>query len=135
MSPPDRAYIIHLPEDTRRIRNVQRLTQSLRDAGVAHVEVHQGIRPQDRGPMYSVGEWGCYQSHVACLRRIAAEPDAGGALVLEDDAVLSASPDELRALLDADAPWDFLHLGYLSRTVFRDWDEELFAQELLRSAG
>jgi len=117
------------------MRNVERLTQTLQDAGVTRVEVHPGVRPQDRGPLYSVGEWGCYQSHLACLRRIAADPDAGSGLVLEDDSVLSASSDELRALLDVDVPWDFLHLGYSENTVFREGDEELMSCDVMRVRG
>ena len=132
---PTRAFIIHLPDDTRRIRNVKRLTYALQAAGVSHVEVVLGVRPQDRGPMYSVGEWGCYQSHLACLRRIAADPGAGSGLVLEDDAVLSTTPDDLRAMLSGTINWDFLHVGYLSNTVFRAWDADLLSREALRVRG
>lgn len=135
MSTPSRAYIIHLPEDSRRLRNVERLTHDLHAAGVAEVEVFPGIKPADSGPMFSRGEWGCYQSHVACLRRIAAEPAAGPALVVEDDAVLRVSPEQLRRLFDTGAPWDFLHAGYLSNTVFRAWDEALMSRDLIRVRG
>ena len=132
---PRRAYIIHVPGDSKREKNVMRLTRSLQTAGVPDVVVFPGIRPPDRGPLYSSGEWGCYQSHVACLRRIADDSDPNGALVLEDDAVLTQVPARLAEVFTSEADWDFLHAGYLSNTVFRDWDEDLMCQNLVRARG
>jgi len=137
MAMPRRAYVIHIPGDTRRERNVEVLVDLLGAAGVATVEVFDGIRPADAGQMESVGEWGCYLSHVACLR-LASDGAAGSStLILEDDAVLDAGPDELRSVLERSAtlPWDFLHVGYLDNGFFRAWDRSVGRDRFVEIKG
>ena len=132
---PQRAHIIHIPGHSRRGRNVERLAAQLRSAGISSVTVFEGIRPNSSGGLRSIGELGCYLSHLACLRIIAAGSDDHRALVLEDDAVLSVPPSRLAALLTTDEPYDFLHAGHLSRTLFRDWDQHMVSQALLPVHG
>lgn len=132
---PSRAHIIHIPGDSRREKNVVRLKTSLKAVGIDDVQVYEGVRPQDRGPLYSVGEWGCYQSHVGCMRRIAESGDEAPSLVLEDDAVLDAPPVDMARVLASTQDFDVLHLGYLSNTVFRDWDDDLQHRAVQRVRG
>lgn len=129
------ARIIHIPGDRLREANVERTIDKLRSAGIRDVEVFPGIRPADRGNLYSIGEWGCYQSHVAASRH--ALESGSTTMVLEDDAVLSGSPDQLAAFLAAadQATWDVLHVGYSSALVFREWDEDLMSQPTLPVRG
>lgn len=131
-----RARIIHIPGDPRREANVERLIAALGAAGLTDVAVFEGIRPNDRGPMYSVGEWGCYQSHVALTRLAASTGEP--LMILEDDAVLSFTPADLAELLTRAEPaaWSVLHVGYLSTpTVFRDWDVELMSRPTIPIRG
>lgn len=134
---PARAHVIHVPGDTRRERNVQTLLDVLGAAGVASVEVFDGIRPNDPGTMESIGEWGCYQSHIACLRIAAAGDPGSSTLILEDDAVLDATPEELHAVLirAATLPWDFLHVGYLDNGFFRGWDRSVGRDRFVEIKG
>lgn len=137
MAAPTNAYIIHIPGDPRRERNVASLMAVLREAGIANVEVMPGVQPPDKGPMFSIGEWGCYLSHLECLRRAAARPADESTFILEDDALLDVPVAELVATFEraASRDWDFLHLGYGGNTVFRDWDEQVLSADFLRVRG
>ena len=101
------AFIIHVPGDRRRERNVRRLRSYLIDAGVTDVHVFDGVVPDDAGPLRTLGEWGCYRSHVGALRAgLAIGTDE--VMVLEDDAVPVLTPGELATFLAAARPeaWD-----------------------------
>jgi hypothetical protein len=130
-----RARIIHIPGDPRRDANVDTLMTALRAAGFTDVAAFEGVRPDDRGPMYSVGEWGCYQSHVALTRFAASTGEP--LMILEDDAVLSCKPGELAELLQQAEPakWNVLNVGYLSTSVFRDWDADLMSHPTIPVRG
>ena len=134
---PGRALIIHAGGDKRRRQNVQRLKTFLRRVGIADVQVFDAVCPSDSGPMYSPGEWGCFQSHLECLRIAAADPVGSSTMILEDDAVFrydAAAVSE--ALLDAATePWDILHLGYLRNEILRSWDENILKQPWHRVRG
>ena len=134
---PDQAYIIHIPGDGRRDRNVETLSKQLRAIGIPRVDVFDGIRPTDAGPMMSIGEWGCYQSHVACLGLAASAPAGSSVMILEDDAVLDVMPEDLvRVLGRASAlDWDFLHVGYLDNGFFRSWDRSVGLDEFVEIKG
>lgn len=134
---PDRAYIIHVPGDARRERNVETLVQLLESIGIARVEVFDGIRLADAGPMESIGEWGCYQSHVACMRLAAEGPPGSSVMILEDDSVLDCTPTELSAVLAraSELPWDFLHVGYLDNGFFRRWDRSVGLDQFIEIKG
>jgi hypothetical protein len=137
MAAPTNAYVIHLRGDRRRDRNVSALTAMLRESGIPHVEVVPGVRPADQGPMFSRGEWGCYLSHVECLRRAAERSPDEMTFILEDDVLLVAPLERLTRSYDVAAarPWDFLHLGHAHNTVFRDWDPRVMAADLLPVRG
>lgn len=83
--------------------------RALEEAEVARVYDAKANRRRFRHPLIRP-EIGCYLSHVALWRRIAASP-APGAVILEDD--LAAAPD-LAAVLDALAAdtgaWDIVKL-------------------------
>lgn len=129
------AYIIHVPGDARRERNVARLQEFTAALSIPTV-VYPGIVPTDPGPMRTAGEWGCYQSHLSCLEQ-AASAGHDFVLVFEDDAVPSQTPDEFAAFFEMSLAegWDFLHLGHSYVSVFRSWDEEMIARPLHRIYG
>ena len=134
---PGRALIIHAGGDKRRRSNVERLQSFLLRVGIADVQVFDAVCPTDSGPMYSPGEWGCFQSHLECLRIAAADPAGSSTMILEDDAVFRFDAAAVRdALLDAATePWDILHLGYLRNEILRSWDEKLLKRPWHRVRG
>ena len=60
---PIRALIVHAEDSPQRVENVRRLTAYLAGVGLEAVDVFPAVRPPDPGPLYSAGEFGCYQSH------------------------------------------------------------------------
>jgi hypothetical protein len=131
------AFIVHIPGDKRREHNVRVLTEVLRAAGVRDVEVFPGVQPPDAGPMFSIGEWGCYQSHTGAIEKAIDHPTWTHVMVLEDDALSVDDPAtlgrNLRRFVERD--FDFLHLGHTTMTVFRHWDPAITSQDLLRVRG
>jgi len=134
---PIGAFIVHIPGDKRREHNVRVLTGLLQAAGVRDVEVFPGLQPPDAGPMFSVGEWGCYQSHTGALEKAIDHPTWTHVMVLEDDASSVDDPATLGRNLGrfVEGDFDFLHLGHTTMTVFRQWDPVISSQELLRIRG
>jgi hypothetical protein len=134
---PGRALIIHAGGDKRRQQNVERLQGFLRRVGIADVQVFDAVCPPDSGPMFSPGEWGCFQSHLACLRIAAAEPSGSSTMILEDDAVFRYDVSEVRQALSdaATEPWDILHIGHTRFEILRSWDEKLVNQPWHRVRG
>jgi hypothetical protein len=129
------ARIIHIPGDRRREANVERTIDTLHQAGIADVAVFPGIRPTDKANMYSIGEWGAYQSHVGAARQAAA---AGRTtMILEDDAVLTGSADQLSTFLARadEVAWDVLHVGYINFNIFRNWDTAMLSQPTVPVRG
>ncbi|MFN8020964.1 MAG: hypothetical protein U0Q03_05475 [Acidimicrobiales bacterium] len=129
------ARIIHIPGDRRREANVERTIDTLHRAGIADVAVFPGVRPTDQHTMYSIGEWGAYQSHVGAARQAAAEGRT--TMILEDDAVLTGSPEQLSAFLGRadEVAWNVLHVGYIDFNIFRNWDTQLLSQPTVPVRG
>jgi glycosyl transferase, family 25 len=78
-------------------------------------EVQVAERPTDAGGFASVGQRGCFESHLRALRA-ARDQDVDVAVIVEDDAVIVHRFPELleqvqRELIDHD--WSVLLLGYL----------------------
>lgn len=129
------ARIIHIPGDRRREANVERTIDTLQRAGIADVAVFPGIRPSDKGNMYSIGEWGAYQSHVGAAREAAQHGRA--TMILEDDAVLTGSPEQLATFLEQadEVAWHVLHVGYIAFNIFRNWDTAMLSQPTVPVRG
>lgn len=134
---PIRALIVHIESSEQRATNVRRLTAYLDDVGLAAVEVFPAVTPSDRGPLYSAGELGCYQSHGGCLRLASEQPDNIVTMVLEDDVEFSIPAARLREVLE-DAlgrEWDLLYLGHSGWSPLRSWDRDLLAEPWLQVRG
>ncbi len=134
---PVHVFIVHLASSDARTANVSKLLQYLEQVGVESSEVIPAVEPADAGPMYSPGEWGCYQSHGVCLRRARGLPDGTAALILEDDIEFTVQPARMRAVIE-DAltrEWDLLYLGHSGWGHLRSWDAELMANQWLQVRG
>ena len=59
----------------------------------------------------SIGELGCYLSHIACWQKILDE-DLDYALILEDDFELSASFQDFEHLFSQLTNWDYVRIAY-----------------------
>lgn len=134
---PVRALIIHLDTSNERASNVEKLITYVEAVGVESVQIVPAVQPPDRGPLYSAGEWGCYQSHGVCLRRAREMPADKTVMVLEDDIEFQIPPDRMRSLLQdgLSREWDLLYLGYSKWGPLRAWDDELLAQPWLKVRG
>lgn len=67
-------------------------------------------------------EYGCYKSHLACLKR-AVDTSKGIAIVLEDDAVIepnfsAAVKKIIQKLSEFDPEWDLVHIGANRLKIF-----------------
>ncbi len=134
---PIRAVVVHMQGSEQRAANVRRLTAYLDDVGLESVEVFPAVTPSDPGPLYSAGEFGCYQSHGACLRAAREQPDHLITMVLEDDVEFSIPAARLRGVLE-DAigrEWDLLYLGHSGWSPVRSWDRDLLAEPWLQVRG
>lgn len=109
----DRVYVINLPDRTdRRHEMVAQLARIGLEEDDPLVRFFPAVRPADRGDFGSVGERGCFLSHLGVLKDARAMGHRS-ILILEDDvdwtpAALAANA-RLEALLTTD--WAFLHGG------------------------
>ena len=108
----DRVYVINLPDRTDRRRE---MTAQLALIGLADdplVQFFPAVRPADPGDFGSLGERGCFLSHLGALKDAVAN-GYRSILILEDDVdwtpAALASNARLGALRDTD--WGFLHGG------------------------
>src|SRR3569833_2909723 len=86
----EKVCVINLTERTDRLRDT---LDELKKAGCTdHVDVFPAIRPADTSGFGSIGEHGCYLSHLAVLERYRS---CSSILVLEDDVAFSMSRAEL----------------------------------------
>ncbi len=112
----DRTYVINLPNRTDRRRQME---AELRRPGIGPTEGRvrylPAVRPSEARPFGSIGEKGCFLSHLAVLRE-ARHDDLSALLILEDDAKFeddfrqnwSAVHDQVEG-----GDWDLVHLGHL----------------------
>lgn len=108
----DRVYVINLPDRTDRRRE---MTAQLERIGLADdplVQFFPAVRPADPGDFGSLGERGCFLSHLGALKD-AVENGYRSILILEDDVDWTPAALARNARLDAlrDTDWGFLHGG------------------------
>lgn len=108
----DRVYVINLPDRTDRRRE---MTAQLERIGLADdplVQFFPAVRPADPGEFGSLGERGCFLSHLGALKD-AVEKGYRSILILEDDVDWTPAALARNARLDAlrDIDWGFLHGG------------------------
>lgn len=134
---PVRGLIIHAADSAERSANVERLVDFLGRVGLESVDVVDAVRPDDAGPLYSPGEWGCYQSHAKCLRIAGQAPPGTFTLVVEDDIEFRADAARIRAVIESGLrqEWDLLYLGHSGWTPLRSWDVEVTSREWLPVRG
>jgi Glycosyltransferase family 25 (LPS biosynthesis protein) len=108
-------YLINLPERVDRLRaaseELARVGWSVAPAGVS---VFPARRFDCAAGFQSIGERGCFSSHMECLR-LALQEKRGDALLLEDDITFSSSlprltPAIIEQLRSTD--WDFVYFGH-----------------------
>jgi glycosyl transferase, family 25 len=108
----DRVYVINLPDRTDRRRE---MTAQLALIGLENdplVQFIPAVRPADPGDFGSLGERGCFLSHLAALKDAVAQGHRS-ILILEDDVDWTRAALASNARLDAlrDIDWGFLHGG------------------------
>jgi glycosyl transferase, family 25 len=108
-------YLINLPERVDRLRSARqelaRVGWSIAPTGV---NVFPARRFDSAAGFQTIGERGCFSSHMECLR-LALQEKRGDALVLEDDITFSSSlprlvPSIMEQLRGSD--WDFVYFGH-----------------------
>ncbi|MEJ1936010.1 glycosyltransferase family 25 protein, partial [Nostoc sp. NIES-2111] len=114
----DQICVVNLPERTDRRRETER---ELKRVGcTSNVEFFPAIRPQSAAGFGSIGEHGCYLSHMALLEK---HKNANAILVLEDDIQFSddfATASTIIGQLPPD--WDFFYAGWMQLDACReDW--------------
>lgn len=107
--------VINLPDRKDRYRE---MTQQLTDLGISFVpgkvELYVATRPTENAGFNSLGERGCFTSHLEILRD-ARDRGVESVLVLEDDVeVLPKDAQEIGRVAAglAERPWGFAYLGH-----------------------
>lgn len=103
----DSIVVINLPERVDRRRETE---AELERVGIKHARFFAAKRPADRGPFRTIGEHGCFLSHVAVLKEAL---KARNILVMEDDVMFARSLRQ-RAVALADLPddWEMVYSGH-----------------------
>ena len=106
----DSVRIINLANRTDRHREMVRQLKRIDAADDGKVSFFEARRPADAGPFPSVGARGCYESHLAIVRR-AITDGVGRLLILEDDLDFSPDIDRFQRAMMALAakPWDIFY--------------------------
>lgn len=124
MQPP--IFVINLDRDTARLAHMHEQLSRLDLAYERFAALRGDALPLalleyfPPGTPLTIGEIGCYASHLAIMRRIVAE-GAACALVLEDDVGLPADFARVLSSLVAALPaeWDIVRLSYPTKRVAR----------------
>jgi hypothetical protein len=108
--------VINLPERTDRLREVTQQLQTLcMPFQPGKVELYRATRPTELAGFNSLGEHGCFRSHLEILRD-ACDRGVRSVLVMEDDCeVLPRNLEriaEVAAALEARS-WGFAYLGHI----------------------
>ena len=109
----DRVYVINLAERTDRRREMAgQLARIGLEVGDPLVEIFAAVRPSDRGDFGSIGERGCFLSHLGVLRDAVAK-GYRSILILEDDVDWTPAALAPGVRLDSlhETGWAFLHGG------------------------
>lgn len=108
----DRVYVINLAErtDRRREMEAQLALVGLEDDPLVHF--YPAVRPADKGNFRSIGELGCFMSHLGILKDAVANGHQS-ILILEDDADWTPAALARNARLEAlrDTGWAYFHGG------------------------
>lgn len=108
----DRVYVINLPDRTDRRREMEAQLALIGLEGDPLVQFYPAVRPTDPGDFGSLGEKGCFLSHLGALKD-AVKRRHRSILILEDDVDWTRAALARNARLDAlrDTDWGFLHGG------------------------
>lgn len=116
----DQAYVINLPHRTDRRCETE---AELAAVGLKErTQFHAASRPDSPGAWRSIGEHGCYLSHMGVWERSAG---AHAVLVMEDDIAFASDFGERASIVDQlPESWDIAYLGhYQHESVRREWHE------------
>jgi glycosyl transferase, family 25 len=121
---------------TDRPDRARRLTRELQRTGL-DFHIHRADRPAENFGFASVGLYGCFLSHLACLRQARAD-GVDIAIVVEDDAVIMKTAN--RAITDLPlqlgaVEWKVIHLGYLAKSPAYRQSVSLVTKNIARSSG
>jgi len=104
----ERKYVINLPQREDRRRETRAELARIACEGVAF---HPATRPADPNGFGSVGEHGCYLSHLAAWKRACG---ARSVLVMEDDIQFAHDyADRARIIDRLPDDWDVLYIGHM----------------------
>jgi len=106
------SYLISLKDRPDKLRNALKILDSVD----IHPEIHEAIKPIERGCFLVAGQLGCYQSHLEVLKKIVERKEDGVFAVIEDDILLGKQfknhIDEIQTrFLASDADLVYLHNG------------------------
>lgn len=103
----EKVFVINLPNRTDRRRETE--TELLKVGGFG-VVFFPAIRPPDAGKFRSVGEYGCFMSHLTLLKGCIGRKSV---LVMEDDVRFAADFTERSQMVD-ELPddWDIFYAGH-----------------------
>jgi GR25 family glycosyltransferase involved in LPS biosynthesis len=103
----EKVFVINLPNRTDRRRETE--TELLKVGG-SGVVFFPAIRPPDAGKFCSIGEYGCFMSHLTLLKQCIGSKSV---LVMEDDVRFSADFAERSQMVD-ELPddWDVFYAGH-----------------------
>ena len=103
----DHIVVVNLPERVDRRRESE---AELQLVGGERATFFAAVRPATPGFFRTIGEHGCFLSHVAVLKNALA---ARNILVMEDDVMFARSLHERAAsLADLPADWDVIYVGH-----------------------
>ncbi len=108
----DRVYVINLPDRTDRRREMAAQLALIGLQNDPLVQFFPAVRPTDAGDFGSMGERGCFLSHLGALKDAVAQGHRS-ILILEDDVDWTPAALARNARLDAlrNTDWGFLHGG------------------------
>ena len=116
----DRLFVINLPSRTDRRAETE---TELARTGDTRAVFFDATRPRDEGKFRSIGEHGCYMSHLAILQN---NVGCKNLVVMEDD--VSFTPDLIRAeqvLASLPVDWDLFYAGHEQLSAHKSqWDGE-----------
>lgn len=114
----ERIYVVNLPSRTdRRIETELELAK----AGGSRVTFFPAIRPSEAGKFRSIGEHGCFMSHLTLLRECVGRKNV---LIMEDD-VRFVSDFATRSQVVEKLPdnWDLFYAGHFQPAGSKAWEE------------
>jgi hypothetical protein len=115
----DRIYVVNLPERTDRRGETE---IELSRHGCVGAEFFPAVKPTSAGKFRSIGEHGCFLSHLSILGRSCGAPNV---LILEDDvAFVSDFQERCRMFDDLPPDWDIFYGGHSQLPDMRcNWTE------------